>query len=572
MAALLAPPEPDDLAPEIEGIEIKEPLGAGGMGLVFRGVREVDGEPVAVKVLPRGLSGDPEWRERFQREAAALSVLDHPHIVKILGSGETLDGRLYLAMELVEGCDLRRLLRTGKLEPARALDIAEKVAAALAHAHGRGIVHRDIKPGNILVGDGGVVKVADFGIARAITGTASSFTLTQTREAFGTPYYIAPEVAADATTASPASDVYALGVMLYEMLTGRVPMGKFTLASQAAGVDAQVDGVIASALADTPSARLPDMRVMTERLHLAQRRLAQRAMRRRWKIFGLSAAALSLTAVAGLWIGWKHAPLPTGPHFPSAAAATREHPWQNSLGMKFIPVSGTHVLFSIHETRRRDYRLYAAENSLLDVEDGLTAAPIKMHTFRDGQDVFDDSTWLDPGFAQDDDHPVVGISMLNGQHFCRWLTTKERTEGRLRTGERYRLPRPGEWDTAFAAGPPVAGNLAGREVLASGWPSSLPHAETTDPFPRTAPVGSFPPNAAGLYDMEGNVMEGCVDLTTPGPKQTRRNFLAELTVRGGSWRGPEARNTEVPDSRNQLRPFLRRSDAGFRVVLETSAE
>ena len=175
----------DDLAPEIEGIEIKEPLGAGGMGLVFRGLREADGEALAVKVLPRGLSGDPEWRERFQREAAALSALDHPGIVKIIGSGETLDGRLYLAMELVEGCDLRRLLRTGKLNPARALDIAEKVAAVLAHAHERGIVHRDIKPGNILVGEGGVVKVADFGIARAVTGTASSFTLTQTREAFG---------------------------------------------------------------------------------------------------------------------------------------------------------------------------------------------------------------------------------------------------------------------------------------------------------------------------------------------------------------------------------------------------
>jgi serine/threonine protein kinase len=569
MQSLLSPPsETDTLCAEIDGIEIHEALGAGGMGIVFRGVRESDGEPLAVKVLPRGLSADPEWRERFQREAAALSALDHPNIVRILGSGETLDGRLYLAMELVEGCDLRRLLRTGKLEPARALDIAEKVAAGLAHAHQRGIVHRDIKPGNILVGDGGVVKVADFGIARAISGVASSFTLTQTREVFGTPYYIAPEVTANASPASPASDVYALGVMLYEMLTGRVPMGKFTPASQEDGVDRRADAVIAAALQDNPAARTAGMEEMHRSLRALQSRLKRHVVNRRRRLAAGIAAALAVCAGASVWIT-RCALVPSeGSRFTDAAAATRDHPWQNSLGMKFVPVPGTRVLFSIWETRRQDYRAYAVENSLPTVEDGIDPSPLKMHTLREGREVFDNSNWLDPGFEQAEDHPVVGINILNANHFCRWLTTRERTEGRLRPGQRYRLPGTAEWETAFNSGPPAPGNVCGREVLSRGWPASLPHGDTTDPFPRTAPVASFSPNILGIYDLSGNVMEACVNLTSPGPKQMRRNFQTEINVRGDSWRGGDLSDQTVPEARAGLKPFLRRADAGFRVVLE----
>ncbi len=567
LEALLAPPAPpDELAPEIEGIEILEPLGAGGMGLVFRGVREADGGPVAVKVLPRGPSSDPEWRERFQREAAALSALDHPGIVKILGSGETLDGRLYLAMELVEGCDLRRLLKTGKLAPGRALDIATSVAAALAHAHERGIIHRDIKPGNILVGEGSVVKVADFGIARAISGDASSFTLTQTREAFGTPYYIAPEVVENATAASPASDVYAVGVLLYEMLTGRVPMGKFTPVSRGTGLDSQVDDLIASALDDDPAARTQGMPALLDSLHTSRRRLEQRGARRRWRLGLGIAAGLAVSAGAGVWITSLTLRRDDGPHFPPPSTATTREPWTNTLGMKFVPVPKAGVLFSIWETRKQDFRACSSANILL-TDEGVAATPLKMATIRNGQEVFDSSTWEDPGFAQGEDHPVVGVSMVNANYFCLWLTMKEHAEGRLPAAWHYRLPGTAEWDAAFAAGPDVPANIAGMETEADGWPPELPRVSTSDPFPRTAPVGSFPPNSLGIFDLNGNIREGCLDISAAGPNQHKLNFRVSITGRGASWRRTELPDQKLNPGRQQLRPFMRRSDTGFRLVL-----
>ncbi len=565
MEALLTPPfQTDELAPEIEGIEIQEPLGAGGMGLVFRGVRESDGEPLAVKVLPRGLSGDPERRERFQREAAALSALDHSGIVRILAAGETLDGRLYLAMELVEGCDLRRLLRTGKLEPARALDIVSKIAAALGHAHSRGIVHRDVKPGNILIGDNGVVKVADFGIARAVTGEAGSWTLTQTREAFGTPYYMAPELAADASAASPASDVYALGVLLYEMLTGRVPMGNFTPASKIAGVDAQTDHLISSALADAPASRPGSMQAFAEKLASSQHRLSRRAARRKWKIVSLSAAALLLTAAGGVWAGWKHAAPPPGPQWRSPASATRSDPWVNSLGMKFVPLPDSpDALMCIWETRRRDCAAFAKEIGEPDEPDvSLDYDVFKLNSIEKGREVWLDIPWQNPGFPQTDDDPAVGLTTPRIHVFCRWLTLVERMQGRLTSPQHYRLPSTTEWDRARAAGPEVPGNLPGPEVVDDGWPADAERVTARDAFLRTAPVGSFPPNAGGFFDLTGNVSELCLDVSTPRPGQPRLNYQARQTWRGESWRA-----LTIP-VRRQPRMLERRSDTGFRLVLD----
>ncbi|MEZ5327261.1 MAG: protein kinase [Verrucomicrobiales bacterium] len=569
MASLLDQPEAvGDLAPEIEGIEIHEPVGAGGMGLVFRGERESDGEALAVKVLPRNLSADPERCERFQREAAALFALDHPNIVTLLGSGETLDGRLFLAMELVEGCDLRRLLRTGKLEPARAIDIAGKVAAALGHAHSRGIVHRDVKPGNILIGDGGVVKVADFGIARAIAGSVSTFTLTQTREAFGTPYYIAPELATDATVAAPTSDVYALGVLFYEMLTGHVPMGNFTPASQEANVDRKVDALIASALADVPAARIASMEEFQHALIELRLRMQRQVVGRRWVRIAGIAAALVLAAGAGVAVTY-HQLTQEPPAFPNPASATRDQPWENSLGMKFVPVPETAVLFSIWETRRQDYQAAMLESGLEEAGEGeLGQSYLKMGTIRDGKEVFEDLTWQEPGFPQTDTHPVIGVSLLSANQFCRWLTTREHTLGRLPKGSRYRMPSPDEWDAAWRVGTPEDGNVPGLEVLADGWPDTIPHLETTDAFPRTAPVGSFPANAAGLFDLYGNVMEGCVDRTAPGPAAERRNFAINVSARGASWREIGTRLDFAPRRGQQQRPYFRRSDLGFRIVLD----
>lgn len=202
----------------VERFELAEILGSGGMATVYRGWDREAGRPCAVKVLGDPLSRDEEFRRRFRREAEAARGLVHPGIVTVYGYGEA-GGHHYIAMEYVAGGTLRDLLgRAGRLPEAEALRVAAEVADALAYAHRRGVVHRDIKPHNILLTQDGHVKVADFGIARTLDGTY----LTQAGTVMGSAHYLSPEQARG-DQAGPGSDLYALGVVLYEMLAGKVP-------------------------------------------------------------------------------------------------------------------------------------------------------------------------------------------------------------------------------------------------------------------------------------------------------------------------------------------------------------
>jgi serine/threonine-protein kinase len=174
--------------------------------------------PVAVKVLAENRAGDREFRERFLREARLAARLVHPHVVQVFDAGED-EGRPYIVMEYVDGETLaERLGRTGKLGPAEAVDLALQVCRGLHHAHEHGLVHRDIKPANLLVRRDGIVKIADFGIARAAETTG----LTQTGTVLGTAAYLSPEQAAGERV-TPKTDLYSLGAVLYEALAGRTP-------------------------------------------------------------------------------------------------------------------------------------------------------------------------------------------------------------------------------------------------------------------------------------------------------------------------------------------------------------
>jgi serine/threonine-protein kinase len=226
--------------------ELLEELGAGGMGTVYR-ARDVRLErTVALKVLADDLGADPSFRERFAREARTLALLNHPGIVAAYDFGED-EGQLYIAMELVEGQPLQV---DGPLPEARALGIALQVGEALAYAHGRGVVHRDVKPANVLVGAGDAVKLADFGIARLQGERGAGKSLTGSLAVVGTPHFIAPEALAGATP-DPRMDVYSLGVLLYQMLTGKLPMGAFDPPPGPLGE------VVMRALAADPARRFP---------------------------------------------------------------------------------------------------------------------------------------------------------------------------------------------------------------------------------------------------------------------------------------------------------------------------
>lgn len=198
---------------EIDGV-----LGQGGMAKVFRGTDRVLGRTVAVKVLSPQFADDQSFVARFRREAQAAAGLNHPNIVGVFDTGSHQDVH-YIVMEYVEGKTLRDALRDdGPLLPERAAEIADAVARALGSAHEAGLVHRDIKPGNIMLTSDGEVKVMDFGIAR----TTSGDTLTQTAAVLGTASYLSPEQA-QGQAVDLRSDIYSLGCVLYEMLTGRPP-------------------------------------------------------------------------------------------------------------------------------------------------------------------------------------------------------------------------------------------------------------------------------------------------------------------------------------------------------------
>lgn len=583
-----------ELAVQIDGCEIESVLGAGAMGIVYRGVRSDTDEAVAIKVLSRSLSEDAEMAERFRREAEALGALHHPNVVRVVSTGETDDGRLYLAMELVDGCDLRRLLKAEKLSTDRALDIFSKVCQGIEHAHANGVIHRDIKPANILVGIDGAVRVADFGIAKAAAGSLSSFTLTQTREAFGTPYYIAPEVARQ-DAADERADVYALGVLLYELLTGRVPMGSFTPASQLTGVTSQFDAIITQSMSDEAAKRpqsVAALREAVERVRESQTVAARR--RRATRISALCAGGvLSVIAATLLGMWWQREAMkpPPAPVYAVPTTATREKPWENSLGMTFVPVPGTRVLWSVHETRRGEYaQFYQMDRATLPqwrVNSHKTKKSENIPVVTEGGWTIAKGDWREPGFPQTDAHPVVGVDLRDGRSFCDWLTWKEQREGRLGPGMRYRLPRNDEW--VFASGfkgadedkgsrkrremsPEIEqalaeANFAGEEVRQSIWPADWPVREQKDAFPRTAPCGSFPSNIHGLHDLLGNVAEW-VDTLRPAASA---NGPPSNSVRGGSWSMGDL-PTMHPSARLAASQSFLRSDIGFRVVLEIGEE
>ena len=201
---------------------------------------------VALKILAPDIAGDPAFAERFTREAQALVRLSHPGIVTVHDFGETA-GLYYLVMEFVDGIDLRQLLQDKELTPKRALEIVPRICEALQFAHDHGVVHRDIKPENVLISTKGEIKIADFGLAKLIQPDAS-LSMSLGGQVVGTPAYMAPEQIEHPGSVDHRADIYSLGVVFYEMLTGELPLGRFEPPSQRADVDDRLDDVVLRAL------------------------------------------------------------------------------------------------------------------------------------------------------------------------------------------------------------------------------------------------------------------------------------------------------------------------------------
>ncbi len=258
--------------------EIRSLLGIGATSLVYRAHDRALGKDVAIKLLKEEVGLDQGARERFRLESQALSELSHPNIIKVYGSGEGT-GRPFMVLELVEGRNLRKWMQDASKKTDQLVDMVIQVADGMYHAHTSGIVHRDLKPSNIFISEGGVPKVGDFGLAGWELGRTS---LTQVGVGMGTPSYMSPEQTRGAhREVGPATDIYALGVILYEVLTGRVPFEEKRVqilfqqiqedpplppSALRAGLHPALDAIVLKALEKRPEKRFASARDLASEL------------------------------------------------------------------------------------------------------------------------------------------------------------------------------------------------------------------------------------------------------------------------------------------------------------------
>jgi serine/threonine protein kinase len=611
-------------------------LGRGTMGITYKAV-DVDLRcPVTLKIISEKYLGEESARLRFMREARAAASVRHPNVASVFHLGKSAGGYFY-TMEFVEGETLETLIkRSRRLEVKLALEIATQIASGLAAVHRRNLVHRDIKPANVMVSleDGAVVtKIIDLGLAKGATNSESGTAISIPGSFAGTPEFASPEQFAGVGI-DIRSDLYSLGVTLWQMLAGQTPFrgspaelmhqhlhaslplnqldrlpqpviallevllekdprGRFqnpmellkAIPTIKAAIEAGQTIPGQTFVSNARSRRNDDLARPPGPPHLPPRwelRPEQalssvpdglgRALDRKPRLILIGAILAAILLIGSvIYLNSRSAqlrttitPLPTATPLTTPAAtarlastasptideaarlvlrnATKEQPWENSLGMKFVPVPGTQVFFSIWDTRIQDFRAFA-ERSGYDATGGMYSMGKDGLKQRGG-------SWKEPGFDQGQTHPVVGVSSIDAKAFCAWLTKTEQEAGQLPRGWSYRLPTDEEWSIAVGLGhepgdtpgmkngkitgiypwgkqwppPKGAGNYCGEE--SKTWTDAVIEGYN-DEYAHTSPVGSFAANQFGLYDMGGNVRQWCEDWYD--------NEKEYRVLRGASW-------------------------------------
>ena len=477
-----AAPSPAELSPLLPGYEVESLLGRGGMGAVYLATETRLRRRVALKLLPLELGFRHDFRQRFEREARVLAQLDHPHIVRLYGMGETDDGHLYLVMEYVEGSHLAALLQQALTAPERPpgrpvipwpriAQIIGQLAEALAHAHAQGLIHRDLKPANVLLTHDGSAKLADFGLARTmlqnLAASENSAFLTQTGQVMGTYDYMAPEQR-DGLPSDHRVDIYGLGVLLYQLLTGSLPRGTFEPPSTLTGVGPEVDRLVSRALASNPAHRTP-----TAEGFLAELRACPPQGKRALWNHPHTRTAAAIMAVSGLsailWItSLKPRILSQPQNQPPLTTPTAARPLESpasptaSLRRSFLGHSlrslptKPHVFVAESATTVAQYRRFAQETDRPD-------SPAQWRT-RVGDPLSSTLTWHHPGRPVTDDQPVVAVSWQDAHDFCHWMTRSALARSDILPGQEFRLPMIHEWRLAFNSFAPDSGTSPGRQV------------------------------------------------------------------------------------------------------------
>ena len=293
------PPTPDVLNAVLEGFEVHGVIGQGGMGAVYRGTQKRLDRTVAIKVMPVDLCVEHRFADRFEREAKAMAKLSHQGVVPVYDFGDIdlPDGTriMFLVMEYVDGVDLHQLIQARELTLDRSLSIVSQICEAIAYAHSIGIIHRDIKPANVLVdvNRGDAVKVADFGLAK-FRGWAQPSMITRDDFAMGSPDYVAPESLEMGVKVDMRADVYSLGVVLYQLLTGKVPRGNYAAPSKVNPVlNRQFDKIVDSAMATDREKRYQTI----EELHAAIKKIDKPATNSPSEVSGIRWPWIAAAAV-----------------------------------------------------------------------------------------------------------------------------------------------------------------------------------------------------------------------------------------------------------------------------------
>ncbi len=253
-------PEPAELAALFPAYVIEELIAVGGMGAVYRAIQKSLDRTVAIKILPMELTGDIEFRTGFEAEAKAMARLNDPNLIGVFDFGE-VNGMLYIVMEYVSGESLFHAAHSIAIDPTEVIRLVSGICTGLAHAHNNGILHRDIKPSNILLTQEGAPKIGDFGLARPIEVKTQ-----QGEVIFGTPGYTAPEVISAPQTVDHRADIFSVGVLLHELLTGKLPADDTRPASAIVRCDARFDAIIRRATAPIPTARYASATMITAEL------------------------------------------------------------------------------------------------------------------------------------------------------------------------------------------------------------------------------------------------------------------------------------------------------------------
>src|ERR1051326_1052171 len=555
---------------------LTRPLGQGGMGEVWLALDEQLKERVALKFLPSEIRTNPSALEHLLREMAKGRRLAHPHIVRLYDLHQPLEEPAFIAMEYVDGPSLETL-RMERENKVLSWDYLRKpvaqLCAALEYAHGEGVIHRDLKPDNLLIDSRGRLKLADFGVAAMV----SELVRHGTQNADITTAYVSPQQLQNKPP-QVTDDVYALGATIYHLVTNQTPFENETSKTwetapepptqQLARIGIEnplppdVEAMVMACLANEPGQRPQSVAAIAQWLGLdiedrgptetveagqeetpsARDEEASPTNRKTMLVTGGVIVALALLGGLLFWKA-RHAPRATAVHnWPGAQR------WTNSLGMVFVPVAGVEPLFSIWKTRVQDYQAFVEATA---------------------------HWWEKPSFAQGPTHPAVNIHWEDAKDFCGWLTQRERAAGVLGSNQFYRLPSDAEWSLAVGLGEEPGntpkekdGKIQGVYPWGKEWPPRRGAGNygtdlNIDDFAYTSPVGTFSPNVYGLNDLGGNTREWRDAAYSPGSRRR--------VVRGGAWfDNPPG---SLLSSRRLMTPTERHDNRydyfGFRCVLVT---